>query len=154
MNLFLAAYLVGAFVYGTHVYWTVQISKARRACGIFHDHDHMIDAIEKRGLMSFVYFFGVFLFPLSLAYDCVLNGQQVEKLRETAKTVGKLEAEIKETKSKLDASPLICVEPRHFVRWLGARWERLPDEPELTDHEIDALVAAYDEEDRKRRGYP
>jgi hypothetical protein len=150
MNVFLAAYLVGAFVYGVHVYWTVKLSQARRAIGVYHDTDQMIEEVEKRGLLSFVFVLGAFLFPLSLAYDCVLNGQQVEKLRDAKKQIDVLEQNV--GPALADSNETFMRANVHlFLAWMRYRMAGRPDLAVevvrviegATDGELERLTAEF-----------
>lgn len=92
-QLFLTAWFAGASVYAVQIWATLKLSKARRACGAYVDFDHMIEALEKRGLLVFGLMFGALLFPLSIAYDVLQVQAKVAELEETQKRIEKLQAE-------------------------------------------------------------
>jgi len=93
-QLFVTAWLAGSCVYAVPVWATLSLSKARRACGAYVDFDHLIEAVEKKGLLPLGAMLACLLFPLSLAYDVVMVRAKLEELETIQKNVANLEKSI------------------------------------------------------------
>lgn len=93
-QLFVAVWLGCSCVYAVPVWATLALSKARRACGAYVEFDHLIEAVERRGLLPVGALLGCLLFPLSLAYDVVMVRAKLEELETIKKNVAKLQTQI------------------------------------------------------------
>jgi hypothetical protein len=93
-QLFVAVWLGCACVYAVPVWATLSLSKARRACGAYTEFDHLIEMVEKRGLLPLGAMLGCLLFPLSLAYDVVMIRAKLDELEQTKKRLEMLNLQI------------------------------------------------------------
>lgn len=104
-QLFVAVWLGCACVYAVPVWATLSLSKARRACGAYADFDHVIEMVEKRGLLPLGALLACLLFPLSLAYDVVVIRAKLDELEQTKKYIESLKKELDETAAGVAEDP-------------------------------------------------
>lgn len=93
-QLFVAVWLGCACVYAVPVWATLSLSKARRSIGAYTEFDHLIELVEKRGLLPLGAMLGCLLFPLSLAYDVVMIRSKLEELEQSKKRIEMLKLQI------------------------------------------------------------
>lgn len=93
-QLFVAVWLGCACVYAVPVWATLSLSKARRSIGAYTEFDHLIELVEKRGLLPLGAMLGCLLFPLSLAYDVVMIRSKLDELEQSKKRIEMLKLQI------------------------------------------------------------
>jgi hypothetical protein len=94
LQLFFAVWVACSCVYAVPVWATLSLSRARRACGAYTEFDHLIEAVERRGLLPLGALLGCLLFPLSLAYDVVMIRTKLDELEQTKKRIEMLKTQI------------------------------------------------------------
>jgi hypothetical protein len=108
-QLFVAVWLGCSCVYAVPVWATLALSKARRSIGAHTEFDHLIEIVEKRGLLPLGALLGCLLFPLSLAYDVVMIRAKLGELEQTKKRIEMLNMQI-DAQAKHDR-PLMAMPP-------------------------------------------
>jgi hypothetical protein len=105
LQLFFAVWVACSCVYAVPVWATLSLSKARRACGAYTEFDHLIEAVERRGLLPLGALLGCLLFPLSLAYDVVMIRAKLDELEQTKKRIDLLKTQIDDSAARFDMPP-------------------------------------------------